>query len=36
MSHMFYYYHVQKFSQENGGSHSKLIVATGHNFNKTL
>lgn len=32
----FNYYHMQKFSQEDGGSDSELIITTGHNFNKTL
>lgn len=32
----FHRYHVQKFPQKDGGSHSKLIVTARHHFNKTL
>lgn len=35
-STFFHSYHVQKFSQKDGGSHRKLIITAGHHFNKTL
>lgn len=32
----FAHYHVQEFSEKDGGSDSKLIVVAGNNFHKTL